>query len=86
MVKIGQRCTVRGVACQVIAVRPAGTVDVEAIDGSRYWRVSGLPFAAAKPERIALVCQECGKTWRVSPQAADPRCPKCGSVDWEVQS
>ena len=35
--------------------------------------------------RVALVCQECGKTWRVSPNAADPRCPKCGSVDWEVQ-
>jgi DNA-directed RNA polymerase subunit RPC12/RpoP len=34
---------------------------------------------------IALVCQECGRTFRVRPNAADPRCPTCGSVDWEVR-
>jgi len=43
---IGQRCEVRGVPCQIIAVLPAGTVEVEALDGSgRCWRVSGLGFA-----------------------------------------
>ena len=35
--------------------------------------------------RIALVCQECGETWRISPNAHDdPQCPKCGSVEWDV--
>ncbi len=38
----------------------------------------------AKPERVKLVCQECGKTWRVSPNANDPQCPKCNGVDYEV--
>ncbi len=40
-----------------------------------------------KPKRVTvtLVCNECGKTWRVSPTASDPRCAKCGSVDWEVK-
>ena len=36
-------------------------------------------------EKVALVCQECGETWRVSPSAADPECPQCGGVDWEVR-
>ena len=34
--------------------------------------------------RIRLVCNECSRTWKVSPNAADPRC-KCGSVDWDVE-
>ena len=41
--RIGQVCRVRGVWCRIIAIRPLGTIDVEAIDGSgRCWRVSGL--------------------------------------------
>lgn len=40
--RVGDRVIVRGVACVVYLVRPAGTVDVEAVDGSgRCWRVSG---------------------------------------------
>jgi hypothetical protein len=35
-----------------------------------------------KPVRIRLVCNECGRKFSVSPNAADPQC-KCGSVDWE---
>lgn len=35
--------------------------------------------------RVKIVCLECGKVWSVSPNAADPRCPKCGSVDFEVK-
>lgn len=38
----------------------------------------------ASPKRIKLVCAECKKTWRVSPNAADPECPRCGGVDWDV--
>lgn len=34
--------------------------------------------------RIALRCNECRTSWRVSPNAADPVCPKCGGVDWDV--
>lgn len=42
---IGQLVTVRGIECRIIAIRPMGTVDVEATDGTgRCWRVSGLPF------------------------------------------
>jgi len=41
--------------------------------------------ATAKPTRIRvpLVCLECGKKWKVSP-TADPQCPKCNGVDYEV--
>jgi predicted RNA-binding Zn-ribbon protein involved in translation (DUF1610 family) len=39
-----------------------------------------------KKVRIPLVCQECGKKWTVSPNAADPECPKCGGVDFEVSA
>lgn len=43
--KIGDITRVYGVLCAIIAVRPLGTIDVEALDGSgRCWRVSGLPF------------------------------------------
>jgi Zn finger protein HypA/HybF involved in hydrogenase expression len=38
-----------------------------------------------KTVRVTLVCQECGRIFRVRPTAADPRCPKCHGVDWEVQ-
>lgn len=39
----GSIVKVRGVWCVVVRVRPLGTIDVEAIDGSgRAWRVSGL--------------------------------------------
>ena len=33
--------------------------------------------------RISLTCNECGKTWRVSPDS-DPQCPRCNGVDYEV--
>jgi predicted RNA-binding Zn-ribbon protein involved in translation (DUF1610 family) len=36
-------------------------------------------------KKIALLCNECGKTWQVSPNASDPECPKCGGVDWDVK-
>lgn len=39
----------------------------------------------AKPERVALECLECGKKFKVSPNASDPSCPKCGGVDWDVR-
>jgi hypothetical protein len=43
---IGDWCDVYGVRCVITAVRPFGTIDVEAQDGSgRCWRVSGLAFA-----------------------------------------
>lgn len=34
--------------------------------------------------RVKLVCLECGKKFSVSANAADPDCPKCGGVDWDV--
>jgi rubrerythrin len=41
-------------------------------------------LAVGKRIRIVLVCQECGKVWRVSPNS-DPQCPNCNSVDYEVR-
>jgi rRNA maturation endonuclease Nob1 len=38
----------------------------------------------AKVTKIAVVCMECGRRFKVSPNAADPRCAKCGSVDLEL--
>ncbi len=35
--------------------------------------------------KVALKCNECGKTFKVSPRSVDPQCPKCGGVDWDVQ-
>lgn len=42
MPQVGDRCTVRGIACIVTKILPAGTVDVEAIDGPQAFRLSGL--------------------------------------------
>jgi hypothetical protein len=40
---IGDRVSVRGCACRIIAVRVFGTIDVETIaEPRRYFRVSGL--------------------------------------------
>lgn len=33
--------------------------------------------------RIALTCNECGKKWKIGLNA-DPQCPKCNGVDYEV--
>ena len=33
--------------------------------------------------RIRIVCNECGHSWRVSPDA-DPQCAECNSVDFDV--
>ncbi len=38
----------------------------------------------ATAAKVKLICQECGKTWRVSPNAASPQCANCNSVDIEV--
>lgn len=36
--------------------------------------------------KIALVCNECGKTWKVSANTQnDPLCPRCGGADWDVK-
>lgn len=40
---IGDRMTVHGHDCVIVAVYKFGTLDVEAPDGRR-WRVTGLPF------------------------------------------
>ena len=40
--KVGQRVVVRGVDCEIVKVRPFGTIDVVSLDGKYAWRVSGL--------------------------------------------
>ena len=42
--QVGDRLTVRGVACVVVKVRDFGTMDVEAIDPAidKAWRITGL--------------------------------------------
>lgn len=43
--KIGQLVTVYGIRCRIYAIYAAGTIDVEACDGSeRCWRLTGLAF------------------------------------------
>lgn len=43
--RVGQIIRVYGVICAITVVRPLGTIDVEALDGSgRCWRVSGCAF------------------------------------------
>lgn len=39
---IGDRVRVYGIACQVVAIHPMGTIDVEAIEGAQAYRVTGL--------------------------------------------
>ena len=39
--QLGQRIIVRGLVCVIVAIRPAGTIDVVAANG-RAFRVSGL--------------------------------------------
>lgn len=34
--------------------------------------------------RVKIQCNECGKKWRVGPNAS-PECPKCGGVDFDVR-
>lgn len=36
------------------------------------------------PGRILVRCAECGKAWRVSPNASCLQCSKCNSVDIDV--
>jgi Zn finger protein HypA/HybF involved in hydrogenase expression len=38
----------------------------------------------AATTKIPVVCNECGKQWKVHPNA-DPQCPKCGGVDFDVR-
>lgn len=40
--------------------------------------------ARAKPERIALQCNECGRKFTIGLNNYDPQCPKCNGVDYEV--
>ena len=43
--KVGKHIKVRGHDCVVIAVHPAGTVDVQSQqDPDRCWRLAGLPL------------------------------------------
>ncbi len=42
--QIGQLCTIRGMRCRIIAIHDMGTIDVETLDGKRWFRVSGLPL------------------------------------------
>ena len=43
--------------------------------------VNPAHFAA---DKVRMKCNECGKRFSVSPNAADPECPKCHGVDWDV--
>jgi hypothetical protein len=46
-IEVGQPVTVRGVACEVVAVHPLGAIDVKESNGDRCWRMSGLPLSDA---------------------------------------
>jgi len=60
---------------------PVGFECKQPIGGSPYVITECKPAPAPK---IRLVCNECGRKFSVSPNAADPQCPKCGGVDWDV--
>jgi hypothetical protein len=40
--RVGDIVRVYGKLCRVFKIRPAGTIDVEEIDGPNAWRISGL--------------------------------------------
>ena len=42
--EIGQLYKVYGVLCRIVKVRAFGTLDVVTLDGTKAYRVSGLPF------------------------------------------
>lgn len=42
--KVGMTYIHRGKKCRIVKVRQAGTIDIEALDGSGAWRVTGLSF------------------------------------------
>lgn len=52
---------------------------------SRRDSLARIADQTVKPQsvRVSLVCNECGKQWKVRPNA-DPQCPKCNGVDYEV--
>lgn len=39
---VGQRITVRGIDCIIVRILPAFTIDVESVDGSKAFRLTGL--------------------------------------------
>ena len=41
-------------------------------------------LAVGRRIRIPLQCNECGKKFSCGPNA-DPECPKCGGVDYDVR-
>lgn len=41
---VGDVVVVRGVKCRITKVHKFGTIDVQAIDGSGAWRITGLSF------------------------------------------
>lgn len=41
---VGQTYNVYGQTCRIVKVYDFGTMDVETLDGSRAYRVTGLPF------------------------------------------
>lgn len=42
--EIGQTYKVYGQTCRIVKVHQFGTIDVETLDGSRAYRVTGLSF------------------------------------------
>ncbi len=42
--KIGQIIIVYGTQCRIFKIHPAGTIDVEQINGPRAYRLTGLYF------------------------------------------
>lgn len=64
-------------------------VTIKAAVSETFTRITNVEAKAAiapkaKRVRVPLVCLECGKKFRVSPNAS-PECPKCGGTDWEVE-
>lgn len=55
--QVGMRTTLRGIDCKIIAVHPAGTIDVQEVNGERCWRVTGLPFGAQWGARSKVICE-----------------------------
>jgi hypothetical protein len=43
--KVGKIVILFGKRCRIFKVRPAGTIDVVALDDSGAWRISGLAFS-----------------------------------------
>lgn len=64
--------------------KPDWTAYPDAANAFHTWRTGKTSNYARTKPRVSVVCLECGKRWKVSPNASTLQCSKCNSVDIDV--